>query len=196
MMQDLTYSIIEWDFAPVSGSIQRGHRPALVIKDYHNGCLLLAALTSKINKSPQPTHAFIAKSVSGLPKHSLILMEQLFWVQLKGKTPTVVSSIENKKIRHIFERKLDVSLGLDQPKQSKKQIHPMLRRGQILSHDNRKVVIVQNNLGNFYSPTTIIGELENNRLAAIKTVDKAQISTWDTVGSMPYLSQNIRNFIS
>ena len=144
----------------------------------------------------QPTHAFIAKSISGLPKHSIILMEQLFWVQLKGKTPTVVSSIENKKIRHIFERKLDVSLGLDQSKQSKKQIHPMLRRGQILSHDNRKVVIVQNNLGNFYSPTTIIGELENNRLTAIKTVDKAQISTWDTVGSMSYLSQNIRNFIS
>ena len=195
-MQNLTYSIIEWDFAPVSGSIQRGHRPALVIKDYHNGCLLLAALTSKINKLPQPTHAFIAKPVSRLPKHSVILMEQLFWVQLEGKKPTVVSSIGNKKIRHIFEQKLDISLGLYQPKQSKKPLHPMLRRGQILSHDNRKVVIVQNNLGNFYSPTTIIGELENNQLTAIKTVDKAQISTWDTVGSMPYLSQNIRNFIS
>lgn len=195
-MQDLTYSIIEWDFAPVSGSIQRGHRPALVIKDYGNGYLLLAALTSKINKSPQPTHAFIAKSVSGLPKHSLILMEQLFWVQLGEKTPAVISSIENRKIRHIFEQKLDISLGLYQPKPSKKPLHPLLRRGQVLSHGNRKVVVVQNNLGNFYSPTTIIGELRNNRLTAIKTVDKAQISTWDTVGTMPYLSQNIRNFIS
>jgi len=69
------------DLSPVIGSEQGGIRPVLVIQNdignKYSPTIIIAAITSQINKAKLPTHIEISALEYGLPKDSVILLEQI-----------------------------------------------------------------------------------------------------------------------
>ena len=68
------------DLRPVVGSEQGGIRPCLVIKNNigntHSPTIIVAAITSTVDKPPLPTHIQINEPC-GLNRNSIILLEQI-----------------------------------------------------------------------------------------------------------------------
>ena len=69
------------DLSPVVGSEQGGVRPVLIVQNdtgnRHSPTVIAAAITSQTGKAKMPTHIEVAASDSGLPKDSVILLEQI-----------------------------------------------------------------------------------------------------------------------
>ena len=69
------------DLSPVVGSEQGGVRPVLIIQNdtgnRHSPTVIAAAITSQTGKAKLPTHIELAASCCGLPKDSVILLEQI-----------------------------------------------------------------------------------------------------------------------
>ena len=69
------------DLSPVIGSEQGGTRPVLVVQNdvgnKFSPTVIIAAITSQINKAKMPTHIEISADGSGLLKDSVILLEQV-----------------------------------------------------------------------------------------------------------------------
>ena len=69
------------DLSPVVGSEQGGIRPVLIIQNdignKYSPTVIAAAITSHIDKAKLPTHIEIAARDYGLPKDSVILLEQV-----------------------------------------------------------------------------------------------------------------------
>lgn len=75
------------DLSPVIGSEQGGVRPILVIQNNvgnkYSPTIIVAAITSQINKAKLPTHVEITGNDFGLPKDSVLLMEQIRTIDKK-----------------------------------------------------------------------------------------------------------------
>jgi mRNA interferase MazF len=73
---DLYYA----DLSPVVGSEQGGIRPVLIVQNNignkYSPTVIVAAITSQINKAKIPTHIELAQSY-GLTKDSVLLLEQI-----------------------------------------------------------------------------------------------------------------------
>ena len=69
------------DLSPVVGSEQGGVRPVLIVQNdtgnRHSPTVIAAAITSQTGKAKMPTHIELAASCCGLPKDSVILLEQI-----------------------------------------------------------------------------------------------------------------------
>ena len=69
------------DLSPVVGSEQGGIRPVLVVQNdvgnKYSPTVIVAAITSKINKAKMPTHIELEGEKHGLTKDSVILAEQI-----------------------------------------------------------------------------------------------------------------------
>ena len=69
------------DLSPVVGSEQGGIRPVLVVQNdvgnKYSPTVIVAAITSRINKAKMPTHIEIEGEKHGLAKDSVILAEQI-----------------------------------------------------------------------------------------------------------------------
>ena len=69
------------DLSPVVGSEQGGVRPVLIVQNdtgnRHSPTVIAAAITSQTGKAKLPTHIELAARQYGLPKDSVILLEQL-----------------------------------------------------------------------------------------------------------------------
>ena len=69
------------DLSPVVGSEQGGIRPVLVLQNdvgnRYSPTIIAAAITSQIGKARLPTHVELAAERFGLPKDSVILLEQI-----------------------------------------------------------------------------------------------------------------------
>ena len=69
------------DLSPVVGSEQGGVRPVLIVQNdtgnRHSPTVIAAAITSQTGKAKLPTHIELAASCCGLPKDSVILLEQI-----------------------------------------------------------------------------------------------------------------------
>lgn len=69
------------DLSPVVGSEQGGVRPVLVVQNdignKYSPTVIVAAVTSQINKAKLPTHVEISANDFGLAKDSVILLEQI-----------------------------------------------------------------------------------------------------------------------
>lgn len=80
---DLYYA----DLSPVVGSEQGGVRPVLIIQNNignkYSPTVIVAAITSQINKAKLPTHIEIAANEYGLNKDSVILLEQIRTIDKK-----------------------------------------------------------------------------------------------------------------
>lgn len=102
------------DLSPVIGSEQGGVRPVLVVQNdignRYSPTVIVAAITSQINKGKLPTHVEIDAKDFGLPRDSVILLEQIRTVDKKRL---------EEKIGHLDEEMMDkvneglsISLGL------------------------------------------------------------------------------------
>ena len=69
------------DLSPVVGSEQGGMRPVLIVQNdtgnRHSPTVIAAAITSQTGKARLPTHISVAPLSCGLPKESVILLEQI-----------------------------------------------------------------------------------------------------------------------
>lgn len=69
------------DLSPVVGSEQGGVRPVLIVQNdtgnRHSPTVIAAAITSQTGKARLPTHISLAAMSCGLPKYSVVLLEQI-----------------------------------------------------------------------------------------------------------------------
>lgn len=75
------------DLSPVVGSEQGGIRPVLIIQNdvgnKYSPTVIVAAITSQINKAKLPTHIELNANEYGLIKDSVVLMEQVRTIDKK-----------------------------------------------------------------------------------------------------------------
>jgi len=102
------------DLNPVVGSEQGGIRPVLVVQNdignKYSPTVIIAAITSQIDKAKLPTHVELKSADYGLEKDSVILMEQLRTIdkrRLKEKITILDQDIMGK-----IDEALKISLGL------------------------------------------------------------------------------------
>ncbi|MDI3534786.1 MAG: mRNA interferase MazF [Thermosediminibacterales bacterium] len=102
------------DLSPVVGSEQGGIRPVLIIQNdvgnKYSPTVIVAAITSQIDKAKLPTHVEISANDYGLEKDSVILMEQIRTIdkkRLREKVDHLDSDIMGK-----VNEAIKISLGL------------------------------------------------------------------------------------
>lgn len=107
---DLFYA----DLSPVIGSEQGGVRPVLVIQNNignkYSPTIIIAAITSQINKAKLPTHVEIMGQEYGLPKDSVVLLEQIRTID-KKRLKEKIGKFDSEMMRSIDDA-LKISIGI------------------------------------------------------------------------------------
>ncbi len=102
------------DLSPVIGSEQGGVRPVLIIQNdignKYSPTVIVAAITSQINKAKLPTHIEIDGKKYGLPKDSVILLEQVRTID-KRRFIEKICKLDDEIMSKVNEG-LKISLGL------------------------------------------------------------------------------------
>ncbi len=103
------------DLRPVVGSEQGGVRPVLIIQNdagnRHSPTVIVAAITSRMNKAKLPTHVEVSAERYGIVKDSVILLEQVRTID-KSRLREKICHLESDIMRKI-DRALLISLSLD-----------------------------------------------------------------------------------
>ncbi len=101
------------DLSPVVGSEQGGVRPILIVQNNvgnkFSPTIIAAAITSQINKAKIPTHIEIKASEVGLPKDSVVLLEQLRTLD-KRRLKDRIGELTSEKMKKV-DNALLISLG-------------------------------------------------------------------------------------
>ena len=75
------------DLSPVVGSEQGGVRPVLIVQNdignRHSPTVIAAAITSRRDKNPLPTHIEVNADDCGLSRDSIVLLEQIRTIDKK-----------------------------------------------------------------------------------------------------------------
>lgn len=102
------------DLSPVIGSEQGGVRPVLVVQNdignRYSPTVIIAAITSQINKAKLPTHVELRGVDYGLPKDSVLLLEQIRTID-KRRLEEKIGHVTEDIIEKANEALL-ISLGL------------------------------------------------------------------------------------
>lgn len=102
------------DLSPVIGSEQGGVRPVLIVQNdignKYSPTVIIAAITSQINKAKLPTHIEISSAEYGLNKDSVILLEQIRTID-KRRLKEKIGHINNELMEKVNEG-LNISFGL------------------------------------------------------------------------------------
>ena len=102
------------DLSPVVGSEQGGVRPVLIIQNdignKYSPTVIVAAITSQINKAKLPTHIEISAHEYGLNKDSVILLEQIRTIDKKRLSEKIGCLDKNMMLK--VDNSLQISLGL------------------------------------------------------------------------------------
>lgn len=102
------------DLSPVVGSEQGGVRPVLIVQNdignKYSPTVIIAAVTSQINKAKLPTHVEISANDFGLAKDSVILLEQIRTVD-KRRLREKIGKVNDALMNRVNEA-LAVSLGI------------------------------------------------------------------------------------
>ena len=103
------------DLSPVIGLEQGGIRPVIIMKNdignRYSPTVIVAAITSQINKAKLPTHVEISSEEYGLNRDSVVLLEQIRTLdkrRLKEKIGHMTDSDMEK-----VNKALLISLSLD-----------------------------------------------------------------------------------
>ena len=103
------------DLSPVVGSEQGGVRPVLVVQNdvgnKYSPTVIVAAITSQINKAKMPTHIEVSADEYGLVKDSVVLMEQIRTIDKKRLKEKVGHMDEQHT--PIINEALKISFGID-----------------------------------------------------------------------------------
>lgn len=102
------------DLSPVIGSEQGGTRPVLVVQNdvgnKFSPTVIVAAITSQINKAKLPTHIEIKASDVGLLKDSVILLEQVRTID-KKRLREKIGTLGDEMLARVDEA-LGISFGI------------------------------------------------------------------------------------
>jgi len=102
------------DLSPVLGSEQGGMRPVLVVQNdtgnKFSPTIIVCAITSQLTKARLPTHIEVSKGQFGLPKDSVILLEQIRTID-KRRLKDMCGKLDNNYLSKV-DKALIVSLGL------------------------------------------------------------------------------------
>lgn len=110
---DIFYAVLNEDAV---GSEQTGIRPVVILQNnvgnLYSPTVIIAPITSKVKvKSKLPTHIFIDKKSNGLPKDSLILLEQIRVID-KSRIRNYIGHIGNNDMKEI-DIGIIIALGID-----------------------------------------------------------------------------------
>lgn len=101
------------DLSPVVGSEQGGVRPVLIVQNdignKYSPTVIIAAITSQINKGKLPTHVEIATEY-GLPKDSVILLEQIRTIDKKRLKEKI--GFLSVDMMRVVDEAIQISFGL------------------------------------------------------------------------------------
>ena len=104
------------DLSPVVGSEQGGVRPVLVIQNdvgnKFSPTVIVAAITSQLEKAKLPTHIELNKQKYNLPKDSVVLLEQIRTLD-KRRLKEKLSSIDCLTMQSV-DIAVMISLGIVQ----------------------------------------------------------------------------------
>ena len=104
------------DLSPVVGSEQGGIRPVLVIQNdvgnKYSPTVIIAAITSRVNKAKLPTHMELNAKNFGLPRDSVVLLEQIRTID-KQRLKEKIGHLDGMYMDYV-DRGLSVSFGLMQ----------------------------------------------------------------------------------
>ena len=102
------------DLSPVVGSEQGGVRPVLIVQNdtgnRHSPTVIAAAITSQTGKARLPTHIELSARSFGLPKDSVILLEQLRTID-KRRLKDKICHLNKEQLASVDEA-LKISLDL------------------------------------------------------------------------------------
>ena len=108
------------DLSPVVGSEQGGVRPVLIVQNNvgnkYSPTVIVAAITSQINKAKIPTHVEVSAAEYNLPKDSVVLLEQIRTID-KRRLKEKLSSLDESKMKKVNIAML-ISLGYGENKMS------------------------------------------------------------------------------
>ena len=103
------------DLRPVIGSEQGGIRPVLIIQNdvgnKHSPTIIVAAITSKMNKAKLPTHVEIAAGKYQIVKDSVILAEQIRTID-KNRLKEKIGHADEELMQRV-NKALSVSFALE-----------------------------------------------------------------------------------
>lgn len=106
--------IVDLGAGGILGHEQGGRRPMLIVQNdvgnKHSPTVIVAALTSNLRKNKMPTHVRINSASSGLPRESIVLLEQLQTID-KCRLIRRIGSADTRTMRQVDEA-IDVSLGV------------------------------------------------------------------------------------
>jgi len=102
------------DLSPVVGSEQGGNRPVLIVQNnvgnHYSPTVIVAAITSKIQKPKMPTHVGLTAKDDGIERDSVILLEQVRTID-KSRLKDKVTALSAEKMQAV-DSALAVSLGI------------------------------------------------------------------------------------
>lgn len=102
------------DLSPVVGSEQGGIRPVLIVQNdignKYSPTVIASAITSQINKAKLPTHIELNAKGYGIPKESVILLEQVRTID-KKRLREKVGHLDDELMAKVNEA-IAVSFGL------------------------------------------------------------------------------------
>jgi len=106
---DLYYA----DLSPVIGSEQGGVRPVLIIQNNTGNkfspTVIASAVTSQLTKARLPTHIELGQGQFGLPKDSVILLEQIRTLD-KRRLKEKLGTLDAARMRKV-DKAILISLG-------------------------------------------------------------------------------------
>lgn len=102
------------DLSPVVGSEQGGVRPVLIVQNdtgnRYSPTVIAAAITSQTNKAKLPTHIALSAPDHGLPRDSVVLLEQVRTLD-KKRLKEKMGALGGADMGRV-NRALSVSLGI------------------------------------------------------------------------------------
>ncbi|TYQ16778.1 UNVERIFIED_CONTAM: mRNA interferase MazF [Acetivibrio alkalicellulosi] len=102
------------DLSPVIGSEQGGVRPVLIVQNdignKYSPTVIASAITSQINKAKLPTHIELNARDYGIPKDSVILLEQIRTID-KKRLREKIGHLDDELMEKVNDA-LGISFGL------------------------------------------------------------------------------------
>ena len=102
------------DLSPVIGSEQGGIRPVIIMQNdignRYSPTVIVAAITSQINKAKLPTHVEISSEEYGLNRDSVVLLEQIRTLD-KRRLKEKIGHMTDADMKKV-DRALLISIGL------------------------------------------------------------------------------------
>ena len=102
------------DLSPVVGSEQGGIRPVLIVQNNvgnrYSPTVIAAAITSRRDKTPLPTHIDLPSDTCGLARDSIVLLEQIRTLD-KRRLRERMGQVNGEEMDSV-DRALEISFGL------------------------------------------------------------------------------------